>query len=283
MSKVVVLADMFSADYGGGAELTTDAIISYAPANTEIEKKHCKLLTSEDLKNNQEAHWIVCNFAGLDDALKVYFCKNLTYSIIEYDYKFCTYRSPEKHEAATQKECDCHIAPVGKINKAFYGYAQKVWFMSQAQRRIFLDKLKVLKEEKTEVLSSVFNRGNLRFMDSIKDNPKNDRYLILRSNSWIKGTEETVQYAKDNNLKFEVVSGLPYHEMLIKLSTSRGLIFRPLGGDTCPRIVMEAKILGCDLKLNKNVQHKDEEWFEDGAAIAPYIESQMSKFWSTYV
>ena len=155
--------------------------------------------------------------------------------------------------------------------------------MSEVQRQIFLDKLTVLKENKTSVLSSVFNRGNLRFMDSIKDNPKNDRYLILRSNSWIKGTDETIKYATENNLDFEVVSGLPYHEMLIKLSTSRGLIFRPLGGDTCPRIVMEAKILGCDLKLNENVQHKDEEWFQDGAAIAGYIQSQMKEFWSAYV
>ena len=282
MKKIIVVADMFSADYGGGAELTTDAIISYAPETLEVERRHCKLLTVDDAKNNKDAHWIVCNFASLEDSMKVFFCKNLNYSIIEYDYKLCAHRSLQKHRTITGKECDCLSTTPGKLNKAFYGYAKNVWFMSEKQRSIFLDKLDVLKEESTQVLSSVFNQGNLRFMDSIKNNPKNEKYIILKSQSWIKGTQECVKYAQDNSLEYEVVSGLPYHEMLIKLSTSKGLIFRPLGDDTCPRIVMEAKILGCDLKLNEHVQHKDEEWFSEAHTIPKHIETQMQNFWGTY-
>ena len=83
MKKIVVVADMFSADYGGGAELTTDAIISYAPSTIQVERQHCKLLTIEYAKNNKDAHWIVCNFASLEDHMKVFFCKNLNYSIIK--------------------------------------------------------------------------------------------------------------------------------------------------------------------------------------------------------
>ena len=282
MKKIIVVADMFSADYGGGGELTTDAIISYAPDTIQVERRHCRLLTSEDANNNKDAHWVVCNFASLEDHMKVFFCKNLNYSIIEYDYKLCAHRSLEKHLAITGKECDCLETTPGKLNKAFYGYAQNVWFMSEKQRIIFLDKLDVLKPEKTRVLSSVLNSGNLRFINSLKDNPKDENYLILKSQSWIKGTDECIKYAQDNQLKYEVISGLPYHEMLIKLSTSKGLIFRPLGGDTCPRIVMEAKLLGCDLKLNEHVQHKDEEWFGDPLTIPQYIESQMRHFWGTH-
>lgn len=282
MKKIVVIADMFSADYGGGAELTTDAIISYAPSTIQVERQHCKLLTTEYVEKNKSAHWIVCNFASLEDHMKIFFCKNLNYSLIEYDYKLCIHRSLEKHIAVTGEECDCPTTIPGKLNKAFYAYAQNIWFMSEKQRDIFLDKLDVLKPEKTRVLSSVFNRGNLRFMQSIKDNVKDEKYLILGSQSWIKGTEECVLYAQDNNLEYEVISGLPYHEMLIKLSTSKGLIFRPLGDDTCPRIVMEAKLLGCDLKLNDHVQHKDEKWFDSADKIPAYIESQMTSFWSVY-
>ena len=154
--------------------------------------------------------------------------------------------------------------------------------MSEKQKSIFLDKLDVLKEEVSHVLGSSFNRGNLRFMESIKNNPKNEKYIILNSRSWIKGTKESEQYALDNNLEYEMVSDLPYHEMMIKLSTSKGLIFKPLGGDTCPRIVVEAKILGCDLKLNEHVQHKDEKWFVNAEEISKYINSQMHNFWGTY-
>jgi hypothetical protein len=282
MKKIIFLADLYSKDYAGGAELTTDAIISYAPKSIEIEKKYCQNLTEKDVLENKNADWIVCNFSSLKDELKILLCKNINYSIIEYDYKYCIYRSPEKHLAVTGKECDCHISSSGKINKAFYGYANHIWFMSEKQKQIYLNKLTLLKPKNTSTLNSVFNEGNLRFMYSISNNPKDEKYIILGSKSWIKGTEDNINFAKVNNLEYEVVSGLPYHEMLIKLSTSKGLIFRPLGADTCPRIVMEAKILGCDLKLNDYVQHKDEDWFVTPENIGAHIKNQMVNFWSRY-
>ena len=66
------------------------------------------------------------------------------------------------------------------------------------------------------------------------------------------------------------------------MSTSKGLIFKPLGGDTCPRIVIEAKLLGCDLILNENVQHKDEEWFLTPESCLEYLKSRKDVFWSFY-
>jgi len=133
-----------------------------------------------------------------------------------------------------------------------------------------------------EVLSSVFSKGDLYFMNSISKNEKNSKYLILNSNSWIKGTEKCVQFAKSNNLDYELVGNLRYHELLIKMSTSKGLIFRPLGGDTCPRIVIEAKLLGCDLILNDNVQHKDEKWFATKDSTKKYLEERVNTFWKWY-
>jgi hypothetical protein len=170
----------------------------------------------------------------------------------------------------------------GKINSAFYGYAEKVWFMSHGQKDLFLSKVKGLKEEKCEVLNSVFHPADLRFMYSIKENEKNNKYLILGSQSWIKGTPESIQFAENNNLEYEIVSGLPYHELLIKMSTSKGLIFRPLGNDTCPRLVMEAKMLGCDLILNDYVQHKDEPWFETQESCYEHMDTRTETFWSYY-
>ena len=124
--------------------------------------------------------------------------------------------------------------------------------------------------------------GDLRFIESISGNEKDSNYLILNSNSWIKGTKSCVEYAQRNSLDFELISGLPYHELMIKLSTSKGLIFKPLGGDTCPRIVIEAKLLGCDLILNDNVQHKDEEWFKSIDSCLEYLKNRTNVFWSFY-
>ena len=119
-------------------------------------------------------------------------------------------------------------------------------------------------------------------MESIKDNEKDDKYLILGSQSWIKGTKDCIKYAKENSLEYEIVQNLPYHELLIKMSTSRGLIFLPMGYDTCPRFVIEAKLLGCETILNDYVQHKEEEWFQHQNNSYNYLRERPAVFWSHY-
>ena len=278
MKKLIFIADFFAEDYIGGAELTTEALIKKSLSKYQIIKKRSGQITEKFIVENKNEKFIVCNFSSLSDENKILLCKNANYQIVEYDYKFCKYRSPEKHLAIENKQCDCSSSDGSKINKIFYGYAKKIWFMSEKQQEIFLDNISVIKKEKSEVLSSIFSDGDLRFINSIKDNEKDENYIILNSNSWIKNTQGCIQYAKKHNLKYELISGLPYHEMLIKLSTSKGLIFQPSGGDTCPRIVIEAKMLGCDIKLNENVQHKNEHWFQTREECYSYMSSRAQYF-----
>lgn len=279
--KYIFVADMFEEQYPGGAEITTESIIE--DKKNEIIKINSHLVDMNFVENNLDKKWIFCNFANLEENIKIKLCKKINYSIIEYDYKFCKYRSIEKHRMLENKDCDCTEYTTGKINMAFYGYAKRIWFMSEKQRGIFLKNIKSIKEENTEVLSSIFRKGDLRFIDNIKNNEKNDKYLILNSSSWIKGTQDCIQHAKQNGLEYELVKDLPYHELLIKMSCSKGLIFRPLGGDTCPRIVIEAKLLGCNLILNDNVQHKDEPWFSgEYDSCREYLKNRVATFWSSY-
>jgi len=278
MKTIVFVADLFVDDYVGGAELTTEAIIDKCKAKYKIVKKNCKGLTKDFVLQNKDARFVICNFASLSDEKKILLCKNVNYQIVEYDYKFCKYRSQEKHYAIENTHCECVENNKGKINKIFYGYAKKIWFMSEKQKKIFIKNVRTIKEKNCHVLSSVFSDGDLKFLGSIKDNEKNQKYLILNSSSWIKNTKGCIQHAKDNNLSYELVQGLPYHEMLIKMSTSKGLIFKPLGGDTCPRIVIEAMMLGCQIEMNENVQHKDEQWFSNKEECYKYMSSRAKYF-----
>jgi hypothetical protein len=47
-------------------------------------------------------------------------------------------------------------------------------------------------------------------------------------------------------------------------------------------MVIEAKLLGCKLILNENVQHKDEPWFatENLEEIFQYLSDAPSRFWN---
>ena len=109
---------------------------------------------------------------------------------------------------------------------------------------------------------------------------KDNQWVILKSNSWIKGTSDCIDYAEKKNLPYKLVGGVSYEEMLKTLSKSKGLIFLPKAGDTCPRIVIEAYLLGCQLILNKNVMHKDEKWFsKDRLYCYEYLKGRSSFFW----
>ena len=280
--KIYFICDFFKEDYTGGAELTTDSLIQHAPSAFKIERVHSQNVTEEFLNNNINNLFIIGNFQNLNIKNKLFLIKNNKYSIIEYDYKFCKYRSIEKHKLIESIECNCTKSKENRINLLFYAHSDMVWFMSDRQRNVFLDKLDFLKKEKTKILSSVFSKKDLDFILKQDTSKKSGAYTILNSSSWIKGTKENIDFAKNNGLKFNLVAGLAYKEMIATLAQSKGLIFRPLGSDTCPRIVIEAKLLDCELLLNENVQHKNEEWFTNKSSCIEYLRANANFFWRYY-
>ena len=92
-AQVIFVADLFIDDYVGGAELTSEALISECPF--KIQKIKSQHVTMELLRQGVSKHWIFGNFAALNTQLITSIIANLQYSILEYDYKYCKYRSPE--------------------------------------------------------------------------------------------------------------------------------------------------------------------------------------------
>lgn len=280
MTDVIFVSDVFVEDYIGGAELTSEAIISKSPFT--VHKVRSMNVDTEFIKNNIDKTWIIGNFALMSDKTIFELIKlNIKYDIVEYDFKYCGYRSPQKH-AFYFGECDCHKQMRGKIISLFFKNARRCWFMSEEQMNVYLDKFSFLKTPNMHVLSSVFKKSVLDKILNIK-NKKDEVYLILNSDSWLKATKNCVEYAKKNGLKYELVSGISHNDMLNKLSNSKGLIFMPLAHDTCPRITIEAKLLDCELILNDNVLHKDEEWFSGSKEkTIEYLKNNCDALWSSF-
>jgi hypothetical protein len=61
---------------------------------------------------------------------------NCNYFVVEYDYKFCKFRSIEKHKAETGEDCDCHEQQFGMFMSSFFAGAEHVFYMSEVQRQI---------------------------------------------------------------------------------------------------------------------------------------------------
>ena len=157
-AEVVVVADLFAEDYLGGAELTTEALLKSSPLN--VYKVHSKDVTMATLESGYNKFWIFTNYSQMNAELIPTIVSNLNYCIVEYDYKFCRYRSIEKHQSAEMKDCDCADSMHGKLTSAFFHGATTVFYMSYAQMQRYHDRFPFLAEADGSnqfVLSSCFS------------------------------------------------------------------------------------------------------------------------------
>jgi len=281
--KVVFVSDNFVEDYVGGAELTSEALIQSSPFL--VFKLRSKEVTVKNLEQGHDKFWVFGNFSQMDYKLIPTIVANMKYSIVEYDYKFCRYRSPEKHLEIEKTECDCQDHVHGKLVSALYQGAKSLWWMSETQMDLYHKRFPFLADRPNVVLSSVFDEDfflNMKVLRSKYENNRSEKWIVIGSNSWVKGVSDAEDYCKENNLEYELVWGIPYQECLDKLASSKGLVFLPKGGDTCPRLVIEAKLLGCELVLNENVQHKNELWFntDNLEDTESYLYAARDRFWN---
>ena len=69
---------------------------------------------------------------------------------------------------------------------------------------------------------------------------------------------------------------------MAELAEHNFLVFLPRNHDTCPRIVFEARMVGCNIILNQNVQHSKEEWWLEGGieGTEEYLRGRPEAFWA---
>lgn len=284
-TQVVFVADLFAEEYEGGAELTSKALIDSSPF--ALEKVKSSELSLELLQSGVDKFWIFGNFAGLNPQLIPSIVANLNYTVLEYDYKYCKFRSPEKHRAQTGNDCDCNNQINGKLVSAFYYGAQGMWWMSEGQKQKYLTMFPFLSEKSNIVLSSVFSKETLATLRSLregiqKSGEERKGWVTLGSDSWIKGAEDASKWCETNGKEEIKLWNVPYEQTLATLASAEGFVYLPRGMDTCPRMVIEAKLLGCKVHINENVQHKDEEWFstDNLQEIEEYLFAAPELFWN---
>lgn len=277
-----IVSDFFANEYGGGAELTTDSLLSYC--EEEYIEVKSRLVTIDMLNNNKDKVWIFTNFSQLNPELIYYISQNLTnYHIIEYDYKFCMYRLPQHPEH--NGPCDCETKPVGKLIEVFYRGAKSLNWMSYDQMYYYHRKFPSLENNNNFVLSSIFSKEDLETIKQLiletQNTNKNSEILLLGSSSWVKGFDQAREYCEERNIATKVVWNVPYKDTLKLLATHRGIVYLPNGFDTCPRWVIEAKLLGCKIIDNHYVQHRNEPWFKKSTNnIIKYLSDQPYYFWN---
>lgn len=283
----IFVSDMFADQYNiGGAELSLQTIMDSCPSDKTYSKFNSFSISERSIKENMDKTWIFGNIANLNNELINFIVESgIEYYFIEFDYKYCEYRNPVLYQFLEDEECDYTQTERGQAITRFINNSLCTFFMSEGQMSTFINDLRTLEDKKLCVLSSLFQD---RFFEKISelnatiDQKDRTKWIVLGSRSWVKGAKESEKWCKDHNVEYEVINNISHDELLQKLATSKGICFKPTGLDTCPRFVIEAKLLGCELELNENVQHLTEDWFntEDINNTLKYLKSRKEFFWS---
>lgn len=277
----VFVSDLFVEQYIGGAEMSLQALVNCCPSESPL-RVNSSMVSKELIERYKDSKWIFGNIAQLDREL-FKDISSLDYSFVEFDYKFCKHRNPKLYNMVEGEDCSYGETELGKDITNFINNASSVFFMSEGQREIYRNSLPGVDFEKTKILSSIFDDQILEEICDVKkktEGQRTDTWVVLGSDSWVKGKTASKRWCTENEKEFEVVGNLQPREFLKKLSRSKGICFLPDGLDTCPRFVIEAKLLGCEMQLNDNVQHKNEEWFSlDDDGMMKYLRGRKDFFW----
>lgn len=278
-AEVVFVQDFFTEDLLGGAELTSDAFIHYSPYR--VHKLHGASLTAQLLQQHRDKIWLFGNFQSVNlSLLGLALNLKVTLYIIEYDFKFCDFRLPQLHESQMRSPCDCHLRDRGKFIARLYNEATKSFFMSEKQMRVYEDLFPTAKPNGV-ALSSAWLDEDLQYLRSLRaSRTPNGRWAILKRDSFLKNQGGTESYARAHGVAYDLLGEMPYREFLRALSNYDGLIFHPAGYDTCPRLTIEAKLLGLQVLMNEHVQHRDEPWFNQSPALMEeYLRDIPRRLW----
>ena len=282
-TEYVFVSDLFHQQYAGGAELSLKTLIETTPGSTTLANS--SIIDKEFVDFYKDSKWIFGNIADLKaESIRYIIDSGIEYSFVEFDYKLCKHRNPILYNFVEGENCDYKATEHGRLIQEFIIGSTATFFMSDEQRKIYEAELPEVTTANTHVLSSLFDddffeRLNI-LNEKYKNTPRDDKWIVLGSNSWVKGALQSENWCKENNIEHEVIFGMEYNQFLKRLAKAKGLCAMPTGYDTCPRLAIEAKLLGCELQTNENVQHRDEEWFnKPNEEIIKYLKTRKDYFW----
>ena len=284
-TEVVFVQDFFAKELVGGAELTSDAIIKACPK--KLFELHAHSITETLINKHKDKIWVFGNQTMTQPYLLQKFIDlKVRYYFFEYDFKPCVMRSTKKHELQAGK-CDCEQTQHGLFMANWMTQARVLFWCSDGQRDKFYRLYPNLKgrtpdftQSSTFYPETILNIRKVRERKERGELEVQDRWAILDSDSWIKGTEDAVKYCKERNMNYVLLKGLSNEQFLEELAKSKGLVFFPRDMDVGSRITTETKLLGGTPIVNDQVLHATEAWFNKSIPeIEEYLIDGPSRFW----
>jgi hypothetical protein len=273
----------------GGTALTIDAIV-------EPEKENVDFISTNDLRLKDTFAdykvFILGNIMNYDSnsfGALISLMEERRFVKIEFDYGYCPYRGRIPHKILGGEKCNCPWPPNGsqhlsEIYNLIKFNSSHIFYMSHGQMKMHDNDLLGISKNKKTVLSSCFSQGDMILMGRLSKKTKNEKHAIIDGKGgWhteAKGVNPSIEYAKSNGIEYDVIKTDTHHEMLHLLSSYKGLINKPIIDDTCPRVTIEAKLMGLEVIVDEMSQHITEKWWKQTPGkVVDYLSSRPKLFW----
>lgn len=254
--KVVLFSqDFYLNEINGGAEQYAEVLLKSLTDNGYIiDRRKSQDLTPEYILEGRTQHfYIISNFMLLPELSKKTLMEHCEYVILEHDHKYVKSNNPSLYNN--------FVIPEDQIqNKEFYQKAKYVLCQSKLHAEII---------QKNLLLKNIINLGCNLWSDEclslLQENinkTKTRKFGVMESNNKNKGTPQTIQYCRTNNIPFDFISQCGQKEFYKELSKTETLVFMPQWVETFSRVTVEARILGCKIITNKMLGCASEEFFQ---------------------
>ena len=264
--RYVFIADFFADQVLGGGELNNEELILLLAAdNHEIIKINSDAVTKNFIDNHKNDRFIIANFININKTLLPYFYDK-EYIIYEHDHKYLTSRNPGLYPEfkAPQNEI---------VNVDFYKHAAAVLCQSQFHLNIIKKNLDLA--NLVSLGGNIWSESSLDLMEKMASKKKADVCSIMDSPILHKNTQEAVYFCEHKERPYKLISSQDYETFLDKLSDNKTLVFFPKTPETLSRVVVEARMMGMSVVVNKMIGATREGWYKlKGKELIDFMRSK---------
>lgn len=279
--RVLFIADQFSDvsrtssdKYPGGAELTDQVAIDACPF--EIVCVKCTDVVLADLKN-YDIH-LLGNTQLAPAALLKKIASLGRHILFEHDVRICRWRGNfsavvEPTHRVLQR-CMC---PHQKLRDV-YDTALGAIFLTHRQLAVF-ERNPWFRVRVSRVLgSSLFGDELFKRLDAPEKSRSGTAYFDSRAR--IKGGTNAKNYALNQGWEPKPIRDLTPPQVLDHFQSVERFVYLPLGLEPAGRMVVEARLLGCEVIVNDHVGVAGESWWHLPTAEARLLlRDSANRFW----
>jgi hypothetical protein len=285
MTRVLFLADQFSdttrgptEGHPGGAELTDDVAIRACP--WPLTKRTFRALNAEpDGFLNGFDVIVVGNSETASRAQLLLVAASQRHVLFEHDLRICRFRGnfPVGRDALhrTLQHCWC---PHLELRALFDG-ARGTLFLTRLQERYYRDN-PFFACENTRILgSSLFGAELLEAGGTVTPRARAGT-SVFASRHAVKGYREALRHCRQHDIAPFEIRDLSPAAVLELFARSQRFVYLPIGPEWAGRMVVEARVLGCEVVANQHVGVVGEPfWSEQRGPALAFLAAGPARFW----